>query len=205
MAACRRVKVDKAAYSCFSNQRLHRGRLKLTGYHTKCAVFTAFQLFQMGCRWPRFPGRGSLYQDAKVQCLVDFSKNWSFLQLNWFEVSEVTTRHLPAAFAIMFAICSPKKSARSNVTPRSFGRGVKRSSWPSRWIVGYHPASCRLLGKNATLPFLRCLLHSATRVTASCTVARAVNLQGWLQSRETSSASIATSTPFCATVFRSPI
>ncbi len=74
-----------------------------------------------------------------------------------------------------------------------------------------HRASCRLLVKNATSHFsvfsvsLCCLLQSATRVTASCMAVWAVNLQGWLQNKETSSANIATSTPFGTTVFRSLI
>ncbi len=58
-----------------------------------------------------------------VQCLVDF-KSWSFLQTHCFEVS---TRHLPVAFAVMLEICRQKESARSSVISRSFGREVKRS------------------------------------------------------------------------------
>ncbi len=63
----------------------------------------------------------------------------------------MSTRHLPTAIAVMFVICCPKESVRSNVTPRSFGRGVKRSGWPSRWIVGCHRVLCRLLVKNDTV------------------------------------------------------
>ncbi len=53
----------------------------------------------------------------------------------------MSTGHLPAAFAVMFAMCCPTESAQSSVTPRSFDRGIKRSDWPSGWIsaaIGPH-------------------------------------------------------------------
>ncbi len=45
------------------------------------------------------------------------------------------------------------QNARLNVTPRIFGREIKRNGWPSRWIVGCYPASYMLLGKKATTYF----------------------------------------------------
>ncbi len=66
----------------------------------------------------------------------------------------MSTRHLRVVFAVMFAICCPKESVRSSVTPRNFSRGVKRSGWHSRWIVGCNRAWCKLLVKKCHLIFL---------------------------------------------------
>ncbi len=44
----------------------------------------------------------------------------------------------------VIAICCPKGSMRSSVPPGAFGRGLKRSGGPSKWIVSCHRTSCRL-------------------------------------------------------------
>ncbi len=43
----------------------------------------------------------------------------------------------------MLATCCPNESARPSVTSRTFGRGLKHSEWPTRWIAGPVHVSCK--------------------------------------------------------------
>ncbi len=128
---------------------------------------------------------------------------WSFHQPHRLEVSGMRTRHLPAAFAVICAVCYPEESARSSEAPRNFLKGVERSGWPFRWIVGCRRVSCRSSLKNATTQcsvfrdVLWCLFHFATRVTVACMTDWAHNLQRCLQT----ATNIATPTSVDTTVF----